>query len=309
MVLEAIEVYLAFSREKPSFKAISNRLNHVVNYLETLPDPGVFVADVDEHWIARFRSWAGKIPVVSPVKNVRERALSTIENSVLQLAAAFRFVKEEPQFKTIQMKRLNRTPSYRASVDDLARMLRYALTPKKRRENLLAFLRISILTMARPDAVHDASSDPARRQWDKQHKVLNLNPDERWQTKKYRATVAIARQGIWLLEGTPGPLVKGNAKKAMAAMAVELEPPGDGEAGLELIRRSMAHIVRARLEAAEKPIDQLEVFLGHRVVGSVSELYAPFSPSYLRTVKGILEVVLDELEALAPGAFLDISWT
>lgn len=309
MALEAIEVYLASAQTKSSFKAISARLNHVVSYIETLPYPGVLIADVDEKWIRNFRGWAENVPVFSPAGNVRRRALSTIENSVLQLAAAFRFVKEDPQFKTIQTKTLNRTPSYRASVDDLVRMLRYALTPKKRRENLLAFMRISILTMARPDAVHDASSDPARRQWDRQHEVFKLNPDNRRQTKKYRATVPIARQGIWLFEGTPGPLVKGNAKKAMAAMAAELGLPGDGEAGLKLIRRSMAHIVRTRLEAASKPIDQLEVFLGHRVVGSVSELYAPFSPSYLHTVKGVLEDVLDELETLAPGAFLDTNST
>ena len=63
----------------------------------------------------------------------------------------------------------------------------------------------------------------------------------------------------------------------------------------------MAHIVRGRLEARDKPIDQLEVFLGHRVVGAVSELYAPFSPAYLSLVKGIVE----ELEALVPGAFSD----
>lgn len=88
------------------------------------------------------------------------------------------------------------------------------------------------------------------------------------------------------LTGSPGPLVKGNAKKAMAGMRLELGLPGDFEAGLKLNRRSVARIVRTRLEAAEKPLDQLEVFLGHRVVGSVSELYAPFSASYLQTRKG-----------------------
>jgi hypothetical protein len=53
----------------------------------------------------------------------------------------------------------------------------------------------------------------------------------------------------------------------------------------------------------EKHVDQLEVFLGHRVMGSVSELYAPFGPSYLRLVKGIVEEIIDEIETLAPGAF------
>jgi len=89
----------------------------------------------------------------------------------------------------------------------------------------------------------------------------------------------------------------------MAAMAKELGLPGDGESGLKLIRRSMAHLIRQRLEAKEKPLDQLEVFLGHRVVGAVSELYAPFSPTYLGVVKREIESIVDELEKLAPGAF------
>ena len=89
------------------------------------------------------------MPVISPAKNVRQRALSTIENSLIALASAIRHVKEEPQFKPIPTTMVNRTPSFRASIDDLGRMLAYALTPHKRRENLLAFLRVSILTMAR----------------------------------------------------------------------------------------------------------------------------------------------------------------
>ena len=303
MALEAIEVYLASAKSKPSYKSIEHRLNHVVQYIETLHNPGVLCHQVDEAWIAKFRAWLEKIPVVSPAGNVRQRALSTVENSVLQLAAAFRHAKEDPQFKTIQLKTLNRTPSYRATVEDLGRMLRYALTPKKRRGNLLAFLRVAIATMARPDAVHDASMDPKRGQWYPQHEVFDLNPRGRRQTKKYRATVPIAKQAAWLFEGNNGALVSGNAKKSMAAMAKELGLPGDGEAGLKLIRRSMAHLVRQRLEAKEKPLDQLEVFLGHRVVGAISELYAPFSATYLGLVKQVVEDIIDELEKNAPGAF------
>ena len=304
-VLEAIEIYLASSKRKTSYKAITARLNHVVNYLETLPLHDLSCHQVDETWVAKFRAWMEKIPVISPAGNVRDRALSTVENSVLQLAAAMRLVKEEPQFKTIQVKMLNRTPSYRASVEDLGRMLRYALTPKKRRANLLAFLRVSILTMARPDAAHDLSVDPKRGQCDTAHGIVNLNQRGRRQTKKYRATVPVARQAHLLFKNAKGFIVAGNAKGSMSAMATELKLPGDGESGLKLIRRSMAHIVRGRLEARDKPIDQLEVFLGHRVVGAVSELYAPFSPAYLSLVKGIVEEIVDELEALVPGAFSD----
>jgi hypothetical protein len=303
LVLDAIERYLVVAKKKTSHKEIDDRLNHIVNYLETLPNAGVFCDEVDENWIADFRTWVGAIPVVSPAGNERQRALSTIENSVLQLAAAMRHCKQEPLFKPIPTKRVNRTPSYRASVKDLARMLNYALTPKKRRDNLLAFLRVSIVTMGRPDAVQDASTDPQRRQWDENHGIFNLNPAGRHQTKKYRATVPVARQAVWLFKNTKGFLLRGSAKKSFYAMATDLGLPAEGESGLKLIRRSMAALVRQRLEAEEKPIDQLEVFLGHRVIDEVSELYAPFSPTYLRSVKRHIEAIIDELEKLAPGAF------
>ncbi|WP_051504137.1 hypothetical protein [Sphingomonas jaspsi] len=307
-VLEAIEVHLATSKSKPSYKAIAARLDHIVSFLETQARPDIFCSQVDEAWIARFRAWNEQIPVVSPAGNVRDRALSTVENSVLQLAAAMRCVKEEPQFKTIQVKTLNRTPSYRATIDDLAAMFAYALTPKKRRDNLLAFLRVSVLTMARPDAAHELSIDPRRKQWDAQHGIVHLNPAGRRQTKKVRATVPIVERGQWLFNHK-GFLVVGSAKKSMAAMSSELGLPGDGASGLKLIRRSMAHLVRQRLEARDKPLDQLEAWLGHRVVDAVSELYAPFSPSYLQLVKGIVGEIVNEIEALAPGAFSDTAVT
>lgn len=307
--LEAIEVYLATSKDKPSYKAIESRIAHILNYLETQHNSDPYCAEVDESWIAGFRKWVEQIPVVSPAGNIRDRALSTIENSVIALAAAIRCVGEKPSFTPIQTKMLNRTPSFRASIDDLARMFGYALK-LKRRANLLAFLRHSVVTMGRPDAVHDISNDPKRKQWDAQHHVLNLNPIGRRQTKKYRSTVPIARQAVWLYERLPlGLRVPGNAKKAMTAMAKELGLPGDGESGLKLIRRSMASLVRHRLEEEEKPMDQLEVFLGHRVIGSISELYAPFSTRYLRTVKVHVEAIIDEIEALVPGAFLDTNST
>lgn len=47
-VLDAIEVYLASSKEKPSFKALNHRLAHIVNYLETLPNPAVLCSQIDE---------------------------------------------------------------------------------------------------------------------------------------------------------------------------------------------------------------------------------------------------------------------
>jgi hypothetical protein len=251
----------------------------------------------------RFIAWVGAIRVVSPAGKERPRALSTVEGSVIGLAAAMCHVDIKPKFKPIPTTQLNRTPSFRATVEDLAAMFRYALTPYKRRGKLLAFLRVSVVTLARPDAAHDASRDPRFGQWEPRYNVFNLNPRGRRPTKKVRAFVPIARQAVWMFEETRGHLVAGVAKKSFTAMALELGLPSDGQSGMKLIRRSMANIIRGRLEEREKPVDQLEVFPGHRVMGSVSELQAPFSPSYLPLVKGIVEEIIDEIEALTPGAF------
>jgi len=86
-------------------------------------------------------------------------------------------------------------------------------------------------------------------------------------------------------------------------MAQELDLPGDREPGTKLIRRSMADLIRGRLVAAGRSDDELSVFLGHRKINSVSELYAPFNPSYLHNVSAIIEDIANEIEAGCQGAF------
>jgi hypothetical protein len=320
LVTAAIELYLHNAEEKTSYPAIAARLDHVVNFIGTLDSPAVYCRDIDERWIRRFRAWAAEQPIVSSSGRVLERARtpSTIENSVLQLAAAITHNGERPHFKPIPPKEVNRTPRYRADVAKLAQMFRYCLAPAgpairsekerarriRERVALLSFLRGSVITLGRPDAVHDISTDPARGQWDSEHGVLDLNPKGRRQTKKRRATVPIAKQAVWMLDECDGYLIKaGSVKSSFTAMAQEINLPAAGESGMKLIRRSVANIVRGKLRELDKSEDELEVFLGHRVIDSVSELYAPFDPSYLRNVKAILEGLIHEIEALAPGSF------
>ncbi|NIJ32445.1 hypothetical protein [Sphingomonas oligoaromativorans] len=68
---------------------------------------------------------------------------------------------------------------------------------------------------------------------------------------------------------------------------------------MKLIRRSMAQLLREH----GVPHDQVEMQLGHRRFGSVSELYAPFSPDYLANALSAIEAIIDEIESRAPGAF------
>lgn len=307
----AISDYLATNQESGSIGAIRPRLGHVVRYIATLPDASVRCEQVNEAWIGRFRKWLAAEPVVSSAGNARERARSagTIENSVLQLAAAINSAYPArtslpAQFKPIQMKELTHTPRRRLSIEDLAAAFRYAIDPRypTKRGALHRFLMLAVATAARPDAVHDFSTDPAREQWHADSRVLALNWRGRRQTRKYRATLIAPRQIVDLLNKRKGYFVGvSSVRSAFDSMCDSLGWPKDGENGMKLIRRSVAQLLRD--PARGVPSEQIELQLGHRRIDSVTDLYAAFDPGYLKDATAALEAIIDEIEARVPGSF------
>jgi len=302
LVLDAIDRYARSKELLPGADAIRHRLRHVTEYIEETGQEEVRCNQVDREWVDKLRRWLAAKPVRAG-DTERERALSTIENSVLQLAAAINYADDHgARFRPIPAKEVNRTPLYRANVDTLAKMFAYALEGEKRK-NLLNFLRLSVLTLGRPDAVLEATTDPAKDQWHPGANIFNLNPKNRRQTKKYRAVVPIARQGVdWLNSLPKGPVIAVNSiRKAWDTMAADIGLPGDRESGAKLIRRSMADLLRSRMRSTDWP--EVEAFLGHRKFDSVSELYAPLRPDYLVNARASIEQIIDEIEAQVPDAF------
>lgn len=207
------------------------------------------------------------------------------------------------------------SPSALPPFRELASMFRYCLHPKpidgesakkyearvKQRDQLLRFLRASVATWGRPDAVHDINTNAERRQWISNARVLNLNYHGRKQTKKFRATVPIAKQFAPHLDGTEGEYISVNSvRKAWEAMAEEIGLPGDGESGLKLIRRSMATLARPRI--GEANWRQGEMMLGH-VKHNVSDIYALPDPANLGLALAATEAIIDEIDKACPGAF------
>lgn len=288
---------LAHGDLRSSRDAIRHRLAHVVGYIATLPDAAIRCDSVDERWIAKFRVWLGKQPVAG---SKRQRSPATIENSVLQLAAAMRWAKQVPGFATIPLPEVTRSPAFRASVPQLAAMFRYAMA-SKRRANLLAFLRLGVATWARPDAILDASTAPERGQWMSQARAFNLNPVGRRQTRKRRALVPVPEcVGQWL-DTVTGPVVAAQLSKATwRRMERALGLPGDGQSGMKLIRRSVSHLARPII--GERDWIQGETFLGHRKP-STSDIYALPDPTHLGVALAATGAIINEIEALAPGAF------
>jgi hypothetical protein len=193
-------------------------------------------------------------------------------------------------------------------------MFQYCISPEvedarerekkiRQRAPLHRYLIIAVATLARPDAAHDVSTLPERRQWNSQARVLALNPNRRRQTKKYRATVPIAHPVAKLLDAaSPGYFVgPKSVSTSWSGMAAALCLPGDGEAGLKLIRRSMADLLRTRLP--EEAWGEIGIFMGHSRFNAITSLYAPLKPSYLGRALAGIEAIIEEIEALAPGAF------
>ena len=172
---------ISHAPQTQSSEAICARLAHVTRYISTLPNAGVEPHHVTEAWIRAFRKWLSEEPYIVG-SSERLRAPATVENSVVQLAAALAWAKQDVLFEPISLKDLTNSPSYRADVETLAAMFRYALKGG-RRASLLAFLRLGVMTWARPDAIMDASTDPKRNQWHSQARVFALNPVGRKQTR------------------------------------------------------------------------------------------------------------------------------
>lgn len=151
------------------------------------------------------------------------------------------------------------------------------------------------------DAAHDFSTDPERRQWHSNMRIVDLNPKGRPQTRKYRPAVPVGARAASLFDHSDGFFVGvDSVKQAFSSMLDDLRLPRDGETGMKLIRRSMATEVRRRI--GEEHFVQVERMLGHRKA-STSDLYALFEPGMLGRALQATNDIIEEIERLAPGAF------
>ncbi len=310
---DAISNYLSIKEKLDSLVSVKSRLEHVRKYLKASEQLDLACSAVDDEWIEDFRDWAIEIPVISPSGNRRDRAPGTVEASVRQLAAVINFAFKRQDtthpagFKVKKPNDVSRTPTYRSSVDELARMFRYALKPGKdsspmsARQPLLKFLQISVITWGRPDAAHDFSVSQERSQWHSEFAVVDLNPKGRVQTRKYRPQVPVGERAVALIEQADGYFVGvESVKSAFSSMLDELGLPRAGETGMKLIRRSIATLVRRRI--GEEHFAQVERMLGHRK-SSISDLYALFDANVLGRALGATNDIIEAIEALTPGAF------
>ena len=331
LVTAAIADYLASREDRASISTIRPRAAHVVAFLADTDRMDLTCERVSEDLVDEFRKWSARQPVIEGSVS-RPRAPGTTEGSVGTWAAAINFAHRRKDtlhpagFSARKSTEVSVTPTYRADVQLLARFFDYCLHPelpkdatpkqaaqftieKARAERLplLRFLQASVATWARPDAAHDISTDPERKQWISDVRVLRLNPKGRVQTRKYRPTIVVPEKFGRLLDQTEGAFVTVNSvRKAFETMLDRFELPRERETGLKLIRRSMATLGRKRLGEANWIQGKMQ--MGH-VRLDVSDVYALPDPANLGLVLGVTSDIIDEIEALVPGAFTGVTKT
>ena len=292
---------------------------------------------VDDRFLERFRAWSASDPIIARRKNERgewidgarrKRAPSTTEESVIQLKAALnhafnaRRLRYVPPLKHKTRDQVTPERGYRLSVAGLAELLDYSLRGAgnyaghaDRLVPLRRYVIAGMCTLARPDAIFDMNVLAERGQWMKNERRFNLNPQGRIQTKKLRPVLPVvdllqswlSATDEWFVcaerpsldDGLQEEIVKqvkvGAIRSGWAGASRALGIPAGW--GPKLIRHSMATIL------ANRRVDlvELELAMGHRVLGKTTSRYAIFDPDYLGTISaGIEDVVADLLRQVSP---------
>lgn len=303
-----------------------------------LKDP-ILPDHFDDRLLARFRTWAIKAPIVARKKDAegnwidgksRPRTVSTVEESVIQIKAALNYAFKARrtryvpplQHKTRDQVTPERT--YRLSIDALGELLDYTLHGAgnyaghaDRLLPLRRYLIAALCTLARPDAILDMNVARQRGQWMRNERRFALNPEGRIQTKKVRPVMPVVDLLHSWLVGTDEWFVckehrrfdvNGSIQVIEQARVASVRSAWTGAReqlgipagwGPKLIRHSMATIL------ANRHVDlvELEMALGHRVLGKTTSRYALFDPDYLGTIRHGIEDVISDLSKAAGAAF------
>ncbi|TCM21534.1 phage integrase family protein [Novosphingobium sp. PhB165] len=310
-----------------------NRFREIEQAAGRMPVP-LMPAQIDDAMLTRFRAWGVADPIVARKKDAagnwvagksRKRSASTVEESVITLKAALnhafrnRRTRYVPPLQHKTRDQVTPERDYRLSVDAIGELLDFSLNGAgnyaghgDRLLPLRRYLIAGICTLARPDAIFDMNVLINREQWMQNERRFALNPAGRIQTKKVRPVVPIVDLLHSWLQQTDEWFVCSertsfdakqqidvvtqhgvrSIRSAWGSAREQLRIP-DGW-GPKLIRHSMATIL------ANRGVDliQLEMALGHRVLGKTSSRYARFDPEYLATVRdGINDVVGDLMKA------------
>ena len=210
----------------------------------------------------------------------------TVRNELAVIRAALNWAAKHKMIADapfIQMPKLPASQVGHLSKADFRKLVDAAVRP-----HVQLFMKLAVGTGARSNALLDLKWD----QVDFARGLITLNPVDRVQTSKYRATVPMnAQLRTTLEEAKAGALSDyviehglekiGSVKKGFAAACVR--------AGLNATPHMLRHSAAVWMAEQAVPMTQIAQFLGHTDSRITERVYARFAPQFLSTAADALE--------------------
>jgi integrase len=210
----------------------------------------------------------------------------TVRNELAVIRAALNWAAKHKMITVapfIQMPKLPASQVGHLSKADFRKLVDSAVRP-----HVQLFMKLAVGTGARSNALLDLKWD----QVDFARGLITLNPVDRVQTSKYRATVPMnAQLRATLEEAKAGALSDyviehglekiGSVKKGFAAACAR--------AGIKATPHMLRHSAAVWMAEQAVPMTQIAQFLGHTDSRITERVYARFAPQFLSTAADALE--------------------
>lgn len=202
----------------------------------------------------------------------------TVRNELAVIRAALNWAEKRKMIDKapfIQMPKLTSAPVGHLTKGEFRKVLDAAVAP-----HIALFLKVAVGTGARTNAILDLTWD--RVYFDK--RLIELNPRDRVQTSKYRATVPMNDQLFAALkaakEGAMSDYVIEHGRDRVASIKKGFAAACQ-RAGVKATPHMMRHSAAVWMAEAGTPMAQIARFLGHTDSAITERVYARFSPTFL----------------------------
>lgn len=207
-------------------------------------------------------------------------AAITVRNELAVIRAALNWAKKEKLIAEAPFIQMPKLPA--STIGHLSKAEFRKLLDGAGRPHVKLFMKLAVATGARSNALLDLTWDRV----DFDRGLITLNPADRVQTSKYRATVPMNGQIRAALEeakaGALSPYVielgrgkVGSIKKGFAAACVR--------SGITATPHMLRHSAAVWMAEDRVPVFQIAQFLGHSDSRITERVYARFSPDFLST--------------------------
>lgn len=236
-------------------------------------------------WKAAKGFW-GKMPIArvdeASAGDYRKRRAHckaiTVRNELAVIRAALNWAEKKQMIAKapfIQMPKIAATPVGHLTKAQFRQVLDAAIAP-----HIALFLKVAVGTGARTNAILDLTWD--RVNFDS--RLIELNPRDRVQTSKYRATVPINDQLLAALQeakqGAMSDFVIEHGRERVASIKKGFAA-ACRRAGVKATPHMLRHSAAVWMAEAGTPMSQIARFLGHTDSAITERVYARFSPTFL----------------------------